>query len=119
MPEPIIIFDHVSKKFARGEQHTTLRDLIPALVKNWWNKKQIDEQALKAEEFWAVNDVSACLYIKGRSLEFLAAGKAVPEDAQVAYKAASALSYGRCWDPEQKTFWNPPQEAAGRLKRPK
>src|SRR5256885_1221858 len=58
MSEPIIIFDHVYKKFARGEQHTTLRDLIPALVSRWWNRKQIDEQALKAEEFWAVNDVS-------------------------------------------------------------
>src|SRR6266480_1079896 len=58
MSEPIIIFDHVSKKFARGEQHTTLRDLIPALISSWWNKKQIDEQALKGQEFWAVNDVS-------------------------------------------------------------
>src|SRR6266550_2621456 len=58
MSEPIIIFEHVSKKFARGEQHTTLRDLIPALISSWWNKKRIDEQALKAEEFWAVNDVS-------------------------------------------------------------
>src|SRR4051812_41430632 len=58
MAEPIIIFDHVYKKFARGEQHTTLRDLIPALISGWWNRKQKDEQALKAEEFWAVNDVS-------------------------------------------------------------
>src|SRR5436190_8139550 len=58
MAEPVIIFDHIYKKFARGEQHTTLRDLIPALISNWWKKKQIDEQALKGEEFWAVNDVS-------------------------------------------------------------
>jgi len=58
MGEPVIIFDHIYKKFARGEQHTTLRDLIPALISKWWNKKQIDEQALKGEEFWAVNDVS-------------------------------------------------------------
>src|SRR6267378_6132453 len=58
MNEPVIIFDHIYKKFARGEQHTTLRDLIPALISSWWNKKKIDEQALKGEEFWAVNDVS-------------------------------------------------------------
>src|SRR6266480_3553167 len=58
MSEPIIIFDHVFKKFARGEQHTTLRDLIPALISSWWKKKQQDEKDLKAEEFWAVNDVS-------------------------------------------------------------
>jgi len=58
MNEPVIIFDHIYKKFARGEQHTTLRDLIPALISSWWNKKRIDEQALKGEEFWAVNDVS-------------------------------------------------------------
>src|SRR6185436_17035758 len=54
MSEPVIIFDHVHKKFARGEQHTTLRDLIPALISRWWNKKQIDEQALKGEEFFSV-----------------------------------------------------------------
>ena len=41
MAEPVIIFDHIYKKFARGEQHTTLRDLIPALISNWWKKKQI------------------------------------------------------------------------------
>src|SRR3954467_12112435 len=58
MSEPVIIFDHIYKKFARGEQHTTLRDLIPALISSWWNKKKIDEQTLKGEEFWAVNDVS-------------------------------------------------------------
>ena len=58
MSDPVIEFDHVYKKFARGEQHTTLRDLIPALISSWWNKKRIDEQALKGEEFWAVNDVS-------------------------------------------------------------
>src|SRR5947207_1633356 len=58
MNEPVIIFDHIFKKFARGEQHTTLRDLIPALISQWWKKKQLDEQALKDQEFWAVNDVS-------------------------------------------------------------
>src|SRR5436309_1387809 len=58
MSEPIIIFDHIYKKFARGEQHTTLRDLIPALISSWWKKKQQDEKDLKPEEFWAVNDVS-------------------------------------------------------------
>ena len=50
MSDPVIEFDHVYKKFARGEQHTTLRDLIPALISSWWNKKKIDEQALKGED---------------------------------------------------------------------
>jgi hypothetical protein len=76
---------------------------------------------------WAVNDVSACLFIKGRSLEYLVRASSAPrEDAQArqrlesareAYRLASELSYGRCWDPDNKWFWNPPLDAASRLKK--
>ena len=70
MPDPVIEFDHVYKKFARGEQHTSLRDFIPAMAKKCWpfGKKQTAEEiALKSQEFWAVQDVSFKLH-KGESM---------------------------------------------------
>ena len=70
MPDPVIEFDHVYKKFARGEQHTSLRDFIPAMAKKLWpfGKKQTAEEiALKSREFWAVQDISFKLH-KGESM---------------------------------------------------
>jgi lipopolysaccharide transport system ATP-binding protein len=48
-----ITFDNVWKKFRRGQAHDSLKDLIPHLIKNWGRG-----EALDAEEFWAVRDVS-------------------------------------------------------------
>lgn len=70
MPEPVIEFDHVYKKFARGEQHTSLRDFIPAMAGKLWpfgRKQTAAEIALKSQEFWAVQDVSFKLN-KGESM---------------------------------------------------
>src|SRR5437660_12027390 len=58
MSDPVIEFDHVYKKFARGEQHGTLRDFIPALFKKVFRRKTNEEIALREQEFWAVQDVS-------------------------------------------------------------
>ena len=60
MSEPIVIFDHVYKKFRRGEQHNTLRDFIADGVRRMlpWAKKPVNPMALKSGQFWAVNDVS-------------------------------------------------------------
>src|SRR3954452_22275051 len=58
MPDPVIEFDHVSKKFARGEQHNTLRDFIPAMARTLLGRKSAEEIALRSQEFWAVQDVS-------------------------------------------------------------
>jgi lipopolysaccharide transport system ATP-binding protein len=60
MSEPIVIFDHVYKKFRRGEQHNTLRDFIADSVRKAlpWGKKRVNPLALKTGQFWAVNDVS-------------------------------------------------------------
>jgi lipopolysaccharide transport system ATP-binding protein len=48
--------DHVFKKFKRGEQHDSLRDLIPALTKRLLKRRT--NTALRDNEFWALNDVS-------------------------------------------------------------
>src|SRR5271170_1477934 len=58
MSEPVVLrMDHVYKKFAKGERHDSLRDLIPALTKNAL-KRLSSPPALRAEEFWALQDVS-------------------------------------------------------------
>jgi lipopolysaccharide transport system ATP-binding protein len=51
MAAPGIRFEQVWKKFNRGEQHGSLRDLIPALV------RRRGRAAAAAGEFWAVRDV--------------------------------------------------------------
>jgi len=48
-----ITFDNVWKKFRRGQAHDSLKDLIPHMIKNWGRG-----DALEAEEFWAVRNVS-------------------------------------------------------------
>ncbi|HJP85483.1 MAG TPA: ABC transporter ATP-binding protein [Gemmatimonadaceae bacterium] len=48
--------NHVFKRFRRGEQHDSLRDLIPALVKRAVRKDR--ERELAPQEFWVLNDIS-------------------------------------------------------------
>lgn len=67
MPDPVIEFDHVYKKFARGEQHNSLRDFIPAMARKLLRRKTAEEVALRGQEFWAVQDVSFKLQ-KGESM---------------------------------------------------
>ena len=52
----VITFDHVWKKFQRGERHSSLRDLIPALGRRLFVRPPADE--LRRQEFWALQDVS-------------------------------------------------------------
>jgi lipopolysaccharide transport system ATP-binding protein len=47
--------NHVFKRFRRGQQHDSLRDLIPSLVKRAVRKDR--ERALAPEEFWVLNDI--------------------------------------------------------------
>jgi lipopolysaccharide transport system ATP-binding protein len=56
MSDRALIMDHVFKRFRRGEQHDSLRDLIPSLVKKAVSKDR--ERALAPQEFWVLNDVS-------------------------------------------------------------
>jgi lipopolysaccharide transport system ATP-binding protein len=51
-----IIFDHVFKKFRRGEHHDSLRDLIPSLLGRAVGRGRRGD--LTADEFWAVSDIS-------------------------------------------------------------
>jgi lipopolysaccharide transport system ATP-binding protein len=56
MSSSVITFDHVWKKFQRGEGHTSLRDLVPALASKVWKPRPKAE--LQEQQFWAVRDVS-------------------------------------------------------------
>ncbi len=56
MTDSAITFDRVAKRFRRGEFHDSLRDLIPALTKRLFSKRNPEE--LATGEFWALHDVS-------------------------------------------------------------
>ena len=49
-------FNHVWKKFKKGEKYDSLRDLIPAMTKRLFTGNHRGE--LQEKEFWAVKDVS-------------------------------------------------------------
>jgi lipopolysaccharide transport system ATP-binding protein len=57
MPNKIVIFDHVWKKFERGERHNSLRDLLPAMARRIFKRRAPVDQ-LQGQEFWALQDVS-------------------------------------------------------------
>jgi len=56
MVDNVLDFQGVFKKFARGELHSSLRDLIPALTKRLVRHEQ--PRRLAQREFWALQDVS-------------------------------------------------------------
>jgi homopolymeric O-antigen transport system ATP-binding protein len=56
MSDAAIQFDHVWKKFKKGESFDSLRDLIPAVTRRLFSRRSADE--LAAKEFWALKDAS-------------------------------------------------------------
>jgi lipopolysaccharide transport system ATP-binding protein len=56
MSEMMVEFDHVWKKFKKGEIYDSLRDLIPAVARLVISSNHRGE--LREREFWAVKDVS-------------------------------------------------------------
>jgi ABC-type polysaccharide/polyol phosphate transport system ATPase subunit len=56
MVDSVLDVEGVSKKFKRGELHSSLRDLIPALTQRLVRREQ--PQRLAQREFWALQDVS-------------------------------------------------------------
>jgi len=56
MAEDVLEIDGVYKKFRRGEIYTSLRDLVPAVVRRVVRGKP--EDALDQRDFWALHDVS-------------------------------------------------------------
>ncbi|MCW1885815.1 hypothetical protein OKA04_13830 [Luteolibacter flavescens] len=66
----------------------------------------------KAAEYWALNDVGTCYYIRGQSKE--ARGKT--EDAIADYKVlVEKLSFAQCWD-TKGWFWKPADAAKDKMK---
>jgi ABC-type polysaccharide/polyol phosphate transport system ATPase subunit len=55
---PGIEFDHVWKKFRRGQVHDSLRDLIPAIGKRLTGRSPRSDELNGAGDFWALHDVS-------------------------------------------------------------
>lgn len=51
-----VVFDHVWKKFSRGERHDSLRDLVVASIRRATGRVSVSE--LRNEEFWAFKDVT-------------------------------------------------------------
>src|SRR5688500_7566506 len=54
--ETAIVFDHVWKKFRRGERYDSIRDLVPAMVRRALRPQPPTD--LEQQEFWALKDVS-------------------------------------------------------------
>ena len=52
-----VVFDHVWKKFRRGERHDSLRDVIPAALRRLTGRVR-REELREGVEFWALEDVS-------------------------------------------------------------
>lgn len=59
MAEPLVRFEHVWKRFRRGDVHDSLRDLLPALARRMTGRApaRADDE-LDARSFWALRDVS-------------------------------------------------------------
>lgn len=56
MPDQVIVFQNVYKKFRKGNFYDSLRDLLPALTKKAFRK--FSEQPLSSKEFLVLNDIS-------------------------------------------------------------
>lgn len=71
----------------------------------------------KIFERWAVNDIATAYFVKAQAAEKVYRKQGVAKYKQMAldaYRAASKLTYGRCWDP-QGWFWSPAEAATDRL----
>jgi lipopolysaccharide transport system ATP-binding protein len=56
MTAPPVVFDGIWKKFQRGEGFSSIRDMVPGLVKRAFSPRPKHE--LSGQEFWALQDVS-------------------------------------------------------------
>jgi tetratricopeptide (TPR) repeat protein len=66
----------------------------------------------KIFSFWALNDVSTCLFIQGNA--YLKAGQ--KDKAKAAYeRIVKEFSYGQCYDVKNKSFWKPADGAKDKL----
>ena len=56
MPDLALRMEHVYKKFRKGENFNSLRDLIPALTGKMFRQQELSEKDKR--EFWALRDIS-------------------------------------------------------------
>lgn len=68
--------------------------------------------AEKANEYWALNDVGTCYFIRAQSKEARGDTKGALEDYK---KLVEKLSFAQCWD-VQGWFWKPADAAKTKVK---
>jgi tetratricopeptide (TPR) repeat protein len=81
---------------------------VDECVKNF-KTKALEQQASLTDfppkettfDYWALNDVGTCLFIKGMALK----EQGNTEAAKKAFSEAAAMKFAQCWDPEQEAFW--------------
>lgn len=56
MPDLALRMEHIYKKFRKGENFNSLRDLIPALTGKMFRQQELSEKDKR--EFWALRDIS-------------------------------------------------------------
>jgi hypothetical protein len=71
--------------------------------------------AEKAPDYWALNDVGACYYIKCEALEKLG-DKKQEELIMSLNKLAHELSYAQCWD-DKGWYWQPASTSKKKLRK--
>jgi len=59
MTDYAIELQSLSKKFRRGEAHDSLRDLLPALARRLFSRRQAGADTLSGTEYWALKEISA------------------------------------------------------------
>ena len=80
-------------------------EMQASLTEYPWESKE------KIFSYWALNDVGACLFIKGEALQN--AGNI--DEAKKAYNSlVKDYYYAQCWDP-QGWFWKPAEAAQQKL----
>jgi lipopolysaccharide transport system ATP-binding protein len=93
--DPVITFDHVWKKFERGEVHTSLRDLIPSLGRRLLDRGKRPVEDLRQQEFWAVRDVSFAVE-RGRAVGIIGPNGAGKSTALKLLTRILRPTRGRC-----------------------
>jgi tetratricopeptide (TPR) repeat protein len=75
-------------------------------------KGKVDEaEKEKVLQNGVLNDVATCMYIYGRSAEYLN----MADDAKTRYRGAAKSTYARCWEPDTQSFWSVADAASARL----